>query len=261
MKSSLKRMRRLSTNYRTPRRIAGMKRNKRRSSPFNDLAPEYDAWFDNDGSLIFLIEVQAFKSLLPTLPKPWLEIGVGSGRFAQALGIEIGVDPSINFVKMARQRGINAVQGRGEQELFDGEPVGTVFLIVTLCFLDSPLDVLKEANRILAPGGKIVLGLVLKESPWGRFYQQKKDEGHRFYKYATFYSRNEAVRLLVETGFVTEKTISTLFQKPAGVQNMEEPREGYFPDAGFTIIVAGKKVPAGKDNHDCSGIGTEITGI
>ena len=31
-----------------------------------------------------------------------------------------------------------------------------------LCFLDSPLDVLKEVCRILVPGGKIVLGLVLK---------------------------------------------------------------------------------------------------
>ena len=208
-------------------------------SPFNDLASEYDAWFDKDGSLIFLIEAQAFKALLPSLQKPWLEVGVGSGRFAQALGIETGIDPSIKLVKMARRRGINAFQGRGEQELFDEEPFGTVFLIVTLCFVDSPLDALREANRILTPGGKIVLGMVLKESPWGKFYQQKKDEGHRFYKYATFYSYDEVVRLLVEAGFMAENIISTLFQKPDKVQNMEEPREGYFPGAGFTIIVAG----------------------
>jgi SAM-dependent methyltransferase len=226
--------------------LSGVAREKSRLngtgfSPFNDLASEYDAWFDKDGSLIFFIEVKAFKAMLPDLPKPWLEIGVGSGRFAQALGIETGIDPSIEFVKMAKLRGINAFQGRGEQELFGEGTFGTVILIVTLCFLDSPLDVLKEASRILAPGGRIVLGLVLKESPWGRFYQQKKDEGHRFYKYATFYSHDEVVRLLVQAGFVTEKIISTLFQKPDGVQNMEEPREGYFADAGFTIVVAGKK--------------------
>ena len=224
--------------------MAGMKQNNRHSSPFDDLAPEYDAWFDKEGSLIFFIEVQAFRELLPTLPRPWLEIGVGSGRFAQALGIETGIDPSIKLVKMARRRGINAFQGRGEQELFDEGTFGTVFLIVTLCFLDSPLDVLKEANRILAPGGKIVLGLVLKDSPWGQFYQRKRDEGHRFYKFATFYNCDEVVRLLVQAGFVIEKIVSTLFQRPAEVQNMEEPKEGYFPDAGFTIIVAGKKVSA-----------------
>jgi SAM-dependent methyltransferase len=210
-------------------------------SPFNDLASEYDAWFDKDGRLIFFIEVQAFKTLLPSLPKPWLEIGVGSGRFAQALGIETGIDPSIKLVEMAKRRGINAFPGRGEQELYDRGTMGTVFLIVTLCFLDSPLDALKEANRILAPDGKIVLGLVLKESPWGHFYQQKKDEGHRFYKFATFYSRDDVVELLTRAGFQTERTISTLFQGPGEVKKMEIPREGYFQDAGFTIITAGKK--------------------
>jgi len=230
-----------SINHQTRERIAGMKRNSSDISPFDDLALEYDAWFDREGSLIFFIEVQAFRELLPSLPKPWLEIGVGSGRFAQALGIETGFDPSIKLIEMARRRGISAFLGRGEQELFDEESFGTVFLIVTLCFLDPPLDVLKKANRILIPGGKIVLGLVLKGSPWGQFYQVKKAEGHRFYKFATFYSCDEIVRLLVQAGFVIEKTVSTLFQQPGKVEHVEEPKEGYFPDAGFTIIVAGKR--------------------
>ena len=234
-----------SANYRPPQPAAGIERNKIHSSPFDDLALEYDAWFDGEGSLIFFIEVQAFRELLPSLPKPWLEIGVGSGRFAQALGIETGVDPSSKLLQMARRRGVTAFLGRGEQELFDEESFGTVFLIVTLCFLDSPLEVLKEANRILIPGGKLVLGLVLKESPWGQFYQLKKAQGHRFYKYATFYSCDEVVRLIVQAGFMTEKIVSTLFQRPGEVHRTEDPREGYFPDAGFTIIAAGKKTTEG----------------
>ncbi len=227
--------------YTVPKVKVGTRRSSSEASPFDDLAPEYDAWFDREGSLIFFIEAQAFRPLLPSLPRPWLEIGVGSGRFAQALGIETGVDPSIKLAEMARRRGLNAFLGRGEEELFDEESFGTVFLIVTLCFLDSPLGVLKEASRILMPGGKIVLGLVLKESPWGRFYQAKKAEGHRFYRYATLYRFDEVVKLLVQAGFVTEKTVSTLFQRPDEVQHVEEPKEGYFPDAGFTIILAGKR--------------------
>ena len=210
-------------------------------SPFDELASEYDAWFDGEGSLIFFNEVQAFRELVPSLPKPWLEIGVGSGRFAQALGIETGIDPSGKLVEIAKSRGINAFLGQGEDEIFDEESFGTVFLIVTLCFLDSPLDVLKEANRILVPGGKIVLGLVLKRSPWGQLYQRKKEEGHRFYRYAKFYSCDEVVRLLFKTGFMGERMISTIMQKPGNVQHVEEAKEGYYPDAGFTIIVAGKK--------------------
>jgi SAM-dependent methyltransferase len=229
-----------SANYRTPPAAKGMT-GEGRPSPFDDLAREYDAWFDGEGSLIFSTEVQAFKKLLPSLPKPWLEIGVGSGRFAQALGIETGVDPSARLGEMATGRGIKTLLGDGEQELFAKESFGTVFLIVTLCFLDSPLDVLKEAYRILMPGGKIVLGLVIKESPWGRFYQEKKAEGHRFYKYATFYEHQEVAGLTAQAGFVNERTVSTLFQGPGEVQHVEEPREGYFPDAGFTIMVGGKK--------------------
>ena len=175
------------------------------------------------------------------LPKPWLEIGVGSGRFARALGIETGVDPTIELLNIAKSRGITTIQGRGEDELLKEESFGTVFLIVTLCFVDSPEAVLKEAHRILEPGGKVVLGLVLKESPWGEFYEQKKKQGHRFYRYATFYKCDEVIKLLVQAGFVTEKIISTLFQKPDKVHRTEEPRQGYLPNAGFTIIVGTKR--------------------
>jgi SAM-dependent methyltransferase len=221
-----------------------MSKTRRKSSyfsPFDELAREYDAWFDGEGSLIFFNEVEAFRTLLPSLPKPFLEIGVGSGRFAQALGIETGIDPSGKLVEIAKSRGINAFPGRGEEETFNAQSFGTVFLIVTLCFLDSPLDVLKEARRILMPGGKIVLGLVLKKSPWGQLYQQKKEEGHRFYRYAKFFSCDEVVGMLVKTGFMGERMLSTIMQKPGNVQHVEEAKEGYYPEAGFTIIVGVKR--------------------
>ena len=229
------------TRHRAREAKTSVRRNSRDIPLFDDLAMEYDSWFDREGSCIFPIEVQAFRELLPSLPKPWLEIGVGSGRFAQALGIETGVDPSGKLIQIAKHRGINTFLGRGEQQLFSPESFGTVFLIVTLCFLDSPLDVLKEANRILMPSGKIVLGLVLREGPWGELYQHKKVEGHRFYRYATFFSGDEAVRLLVKAGFAAEKIVSTLFQEPDKVHGMEQPKEGYYPNAGFTIIAGAKR--------------------
>jgi len=174
------------------------------------------------------------------LPQPWLEVGVGSGRFAQALGIETGIDPSAKLLAIAKKRGITGFLARGEEKLFDVETFGTVFLIVTLCFVDSPLAVLWEAHRILEKRGKIVLGVVLQESPWGQFYLSKKREGHRFYKYATFYSYQEVLEFLKRTGFTVEKVLSTLFQRPNEVIGMESPQEDFYPEAGFTIVVAGK---------------------
>ena len=216
------------------------------SSPFDTLASEYDAWFEEEGKPVFEIEVKAFQEVLALLPKPWLEVGVGSGRFAQALGIETGIDPSAKLLGMAKKRGIKVFLARGEEKFFDEETFGTVFLIVTLCFVDSPLAVLREAHRVLKPEGNIVLGLVLRESPWGKFYQVKKQEGHRFYKHAILYSYQEVERLLTDSGFIIEKVVSTLFQKPGEVKKIENPREGFSVDAGFTVVMAGK-IPNSKE--------------
>lgn len=210
------------------------------SSLFDSLATVYDAWFEDKGKLIFAIEVKALQEVLSLLPKPWLEVGVGSGRFAQALGIGSGIDPSVKLLEMAKSRGIITFWARGEEQFFDKETFGTVFLIVTLCFVDSPIAVLREAHRILKPEGKIVLGLVLRESSWGKFYQMKKQEEHRFYKYATFYGHQEVEDLLMDSGFTIEKVVSALFQKPGEVKEIEAPKEGFSVDAGFTLIVAGK---------------------
>ncbi len=213
-----------------------------RSSPFDILASEYDAWFEQEGKLIFDIEVRAFQEVLPLLPKPWLEIGVGSGRFAQALGIETGIDPSVKLLEIAKRHGINGFLARGEDRFFEVETFGTAFLIVTFCFIKSPLDVLSESHRILKDGGRIVLGLVLRDSPWGEYYQTKKREGHCFYQHATFYSYQEVSDLLKRSGFIIEKVVSTLFQKPDAITEMESPREGFHSSAGFTIVVANKTV-------------------
>jgi len=212
-----------------------------REALFDNLALAYDNWFNEEGKLIFAIEVRAFQEVLHFTPKPWLEVGVGSGRFAQALGIETGIDPSIRLLEIASKRGITVFLGRGEQQIFKAASFGSVFLIVTLCFLDSVSDVLKEVYRVLAPAGEIVLGLVLKDSPWGNFYEQKKKLGHRFYKHATFYEYDDVVTLLEEAGFLVKEVISTLFQKPGKVEHLELPRKGFFPDASFLVIVAGKK--------------------
>lgn len=217
---------------------------------FDALASAYDAWFDAEGKGVFAIEVQALAEVLPSLPKPWLEVGVGSGRFAQSLGIEIGLDPSIKLLNMARKRGINVFWGRGEHSPIGDGSFGTAFFIVTLCFVNSPLKVLREANRILKRSGKAVIGLVLRESPWGRFYQAKGEEGHRFYRHATFYSYEEVESFLRQAGFEIERVLSTLFQKPGEVKHMEPPQEGFSSDAGFAVIVAGRSPTGNSENKE-----------
>jgi len=207
---------------------------------FDSLAWAYDAWFEEEGGLIFASEVEALRQALPLLPKPWIEVGVGSGRFAQALGIDIGLDPSSELLKIARNRGVRVLLGRGEEAPFKEGSFGAIFFIVTLCFVDSPERILSEAARLLKTGGKVILGMVFRENPWGQLYQAKKETGHHFYRYAMFYTYAEVDLLLKQTGFSIEKVASTLFQNPGEVNHIELPRQGFSADAGFAVILAGK---------------------
>jgi len=40
--------------------------------------------------------------------------------------------------------------------------------------MDEPAKVLKEASRVLNEDGAVILGLILKQSPWARFYEEKR---------------------------------------------------------------------------------------
>ena len=216
-------------------------------SVYDSFAPEYDAWFDEEGKLIFESELKALEEILPALPRPWLEVGIGSGRFALALGIETGIDPSVGMGEISRSRGLKVLQAKGEKLPFNDGSFGTVFLVFTLCFVDSIKDVLQEAYRILKPEGKIVVGEVLMESPLGRHYKQEAERGHRVYKYSNFCRYEDLTTSLEKTGFATERVISTLFQERKKIDNVELPREGYSSDASFTVILAGK-MPESQDN-------------
>ncbi|MFO8143897.1 MAG: class I SAM-dependent methyltransferase [Dehalococcoidales bacterium] len=175
------------------------------------------------------------------MSKPWLEIGVGSGRFAEGLGITTGIDPSAEMAKIASARITNTLVGRGENLCFRTASYRTAFIIVTLCFVQSPTEVLQEINRVLTRQGKLVIGMVPKESPWGLLYQEKKEQGHPFYRHTTFYNRDNVIAMLNESGFSVELETSTLFQKPTNVHSLESPRNGFYSEAGFVIIVARKR--------------------
>ncbi len=210
-------------------------------TPFNRLAVRYDGWFDNEGRPIFQSELAAIKTLINDLPRPWLEIGVGSGRFAAALGVDVGIDPADKLLVMARQRGLRVLQGRGEKLPFADSSFGTAFMIVTICFVDDPLPILQECYRVLQPSGGLVLGFVPRDSTWGKRYVYKGERGHPFYSHAKFYTVSEVETMLRATGFEPERSSSTLMQLPDGVIKPEEPRVGYEPAAGFVALVARRK--------------------
>lgn len=205
---------------------------------FDAHAAQYDAWYDSEvGRLIFATEVACLRPFIHRHPGPGLEIGVGSGRFAQALDIEYGVDPSIALLRMARARGIRAVMAKGEDLPFPDEVFEEVLLALTLCFVREPARVLEESRRVLRPGGGLILGLILRESPWADFYARRGREGHPIYSQTTFSTRNEVEALLRSSGFEALEYRSCLFQPPGLSRYLpEEPVAGYDRSAGFVVL-------------------------
>lgn len=210
---------------------------------FDARAAEYDAWYDSQaGATIFAMEVDCLRPLLHCHQRPYLEIGVGSGRFAQALGIEYGVDPSPALLRLADSRGVQAARAAGERLPFGDRTFGGVLIALTLCFVDDPPSVLCEAWRVLVPGGGLVLGLILKGSPWAEFYARKGREGHPIYSRARFFSRDEVENLLHSSQFDVLDYGSVLFQPPGqNLYHPERPIPGYRQSAGFVAIGSGKQ--------------------
>ncbi|MCK4912845.1 MAG: class I SAM-dependent methyltransferase, partial [Candidatus Omnitrophica bacterium] len=133
---------------------------------------EYDAWYERN-KFAYLSELEAIRKVLPKGGKG-LEIGVGTGRFAQALDIAMGIDPSKKMIDIAAQRDVVVRWGFGEDLPFFEDTFDYIAIIITLCFVQNPQKVLKEAIRVLKKNGKIILGIIDKNSFLGKFYQRKK---------------------------------------------------------------------------------------
>jgi len=208
--------------------------------PFEKYWLDYDAWYDRHRELYYS-ELMAVELASRGVPRPWLEIGVGTGRFAAPLRVDVGVDPSDAVLKVAMSRGVRVVKARGEELPFQDSSFGGVFMIVTLCFLDDPVKALREAHRVLAPRGRLVLGFVPADSAWGRHYAELGRGGHKFYKYARFYTVSEVEGLLRAAGFEPELYISTLIKnKPGSPEVLEDPVVGLKREAGFVALRARK---------------------
>lgn len=206
---------------------------------FDQFAERYDAWYEGPlGRVAFPQEVDALRPLLSGLPRPWLEVGVGTGRFAAALDVRYGIDPSLTALTLARSRGLVVAAAQGEALPFPDYRFGAVVLVVTLCFVADPLAVLREARRVLRSDGGIVLGLVLADNPWGQHYQALGAAGHPYYRLARFFSHAETRALVAAAGLAVARERSALFQPPSVPLVVEPARDGFEERAGFTGILA-----------------------
>lgn len=211
-------------------------------STFDERAVQYDAWFDSEsGRIIFSQEVGCLRSLMASAPGRWLEVGVGTGRFAVALGVSEGVDPSASMRDLAERRGIHTLDAVGERLPYADRTFDGILMTTTLCFLADPAKVLRECHRVLQNDGRLVVGLIPADSPWGRLYARKATEGHPIYSAATFHTSDELIDLAAGAGFDFQEAWSCLLAPPESLGDAEQPHKGIVPGAGFVAMALTKQ--------------------
>ncbi|KPK73283.1 hypothetical protein AMJ87_02300 [candidate division WOR_3 bacterium SM23_60] len=204
------------------------------NSIFDIYTERYDEWFCE--------HTHAFLSELRALQREFInggrgiEIGIGTGRFAQALSIRFGVDISYPMVRIAKNRGCEVAVADAENLPLAQNTFDYALLMVTICFVRNPQKVIREARRIITRNGKLIVGIIDKKSFLGSLYQKRKSP---FYGVAHFYSAVEVIDMLRRNRFRNIEVSQTLFQAPEELHTLDEIRAGH-GQGGFVVITGVK---------------------
>jgi len=199
---------------------------------FDQNTQEYDQWFD-DHPIWFQSELNALDKVVPYTGYG-LEIGIGTGRFAEKCAINRGIDPSENMARIAEKRGTKTFIAKAENMPFLSDTFDFAVMITTVCFLDDIQQAFRETVRVLKPNGIFIIGMIDKDSPLGQRYQQNKED-NPFYRDAHFHSVIEITKSLENAGFEDFEYWQTLIT--ASEEESEEPQPGY-GEGGFVVIKA-----------------------
>lgn len=135
---------------------------------------EQNAFFSADDDLLWrhLKTLPAFRALLRAvearfyqqldIPEPVLDLGCGDGNFAGMAfdkSLSAGIDPWWGPLKKSRKAGIYDVpaQALGDAMPFPDGHFGSVISNSVLEHIPDIQPVLHEANRVLRPGGKLII--------------------------------------------------------------------------------------------------------
>jgi len=206
-----------------------------KTNPFDIFTNEYEDWFKENEN-IFESELLALKRVVPT-NKKGIEIGIGSGVFAEKLNIKFGIDPSENMLKLARQRNLIVDYGTAENLPYPDNSFDFAVFITSICFIDNPTKALYEAYRVIKHNGNLIIAFIDKKSCLGQTLIANKNNS-KFYKTAKFYSVKEMISLIESADFKIDEIVQTLTNN-SNTTEIEQPMEGF--GKGSFVVIKGSK--------------------
>jgi SAM-dependent methyltransferase len=155
-----------------------------------------------------------------------LDVGCGDGTYALGAftrGARAwGVDASSSMIEAARRRAarrhaeVGLVVGEATALPFGAARFDVALAVTVLCFASDAGALLREIARVLAPGGRLVLGELGRWSSWAAWRRVRGGLGSAPWRSARFRSRDELARLAAEAGLAVESTRGAVFYPPWG---------------------------------------------
>ncbi len=206
---------------------------------FDNYVEDYEAWYDKYPE-VYESELAAIREQLTKLPENirGIEVGVGTGRFAQPLGIKEGIEPSEEMAKKAISRNVEILKGVAENLPY-GDLQFDFVLFVTVCHLENIKLAIEQAHRVLKHKGSIIIGFLDKDQSIAKEYTERRQYS-TFFKKANFYTVNYIKQIVEEAGFKNLEFNQTLFGDLNTIKEFQLPKAG-FGEGSFVVVKATKK--------------------
>lgn len=172
--------------------------------PFALLAQTYEDWFTTAlGAFIDQAETSALDTLIPEPGAGTIiEIGAGTGHVARHLAAcgfrVIAVEPSPAMRDAGRSRSedfpIDWCAAAAEFLPFARDTVDGALFFATLEFVRDPDAALREAMRVVRPGGWVAVAFLHALSPWAALYRHLADRGEIPWSAARFFTPADLVQ-------------------------------------------------------------------
>lgn len=184
---------------------------KRARVDYDTLAPTYNQRFvvSDRPAMAAMLQSLATESAACQI----LEVGCGTGRWLEALHAAafhaaaftvFGLDPSRGMLEQARQRSLplRLVQGQGESLPYADSGFELVSCINALHHMNDPRAFIREARRVLAPGGRLAIASMDPHDTRNAWYVYDFFEGVHARDLSRFPAHETVLQWLAEVGLV-----------------------------------------------------------
>ncbi|NNK97306.1 MAG: methyltransferase domain-containing protein [Desulfobacterales bacterium] len=168
---------------------------------FDNWPDKYDNWFLTPlGLLVKKFETSLLLEMLqPERGELILDVGCGTGVFTldilsygtKIFGIDISTPMLSQAVKKTCTYPFYAIAGDMSVLPFPDESFDKVYSMTALEFVADAKKAVSELDRVIRPGGRVVLTTLNSLSPWAERRKKEGEKGHTLFKHMIFRSPAE----------------------------------------------------------------------